>query len=76
MSQVACTNKYAKEKDSTFSAKFHAVLLKHNRDYLLSNTLIIIITIYQRFCCIARLLLLFFLQNNNFNGFRYVFYSS
>ena len=37
---AARTNEYAKEKNIMFSAKFHAVLLKCNRDYSLSNTLI------------------------------------
>ena len=45
---MAHANEYAKkeeeekkkEKNMMFSAKFHAVLLKYNRDYLLSNTLI------------------------------------
>ena len=51
---MACANEYAKEekeKNMMFSAKFHVVLIKYNRDYLLSNTLII--TIYQWFCCIV-----------------------
>ena len=42
--RAACANEYAeeeeKQKNTTFSVKFHAMLLKYNRDYLLSNTLI------------------------------------
>ena len=40
---AAHDNKYAKkekEKNTMFSAKFHLVLLKDNRNYLLNNTLI------------------------------------
>ena len=39
--RAAHANEYVKEEKNTmFSAKFHAVLLQYNRDYLLSNTLI------------------------------------
>ena len=37
---VARTNEYVKEKNTTFSAKFHVALLKYFRNYLLSNMLI------------------------------------
>jgi len=46
--RASCANEYAKEKEKnmTFSTKCHKALLKHKRDYLLNN--ILVIKIYQR----------------------------
>jgi len=57
--KASCANEYAKkeekekEEKNTFSMKHHKTLLKHKRDYLLNNMLVI--TIYQRLLYIARL---------------------